>query len=412
MATATAAFDYNRPWIYPEQEAAIFCPERYSFIEASTKSGKTVGCLVWLFEQAIQGSTGRNYWWVAPSYRQAKIAYRRMKNGLPREVYRANDSDLSLTIPNGTTIWFLTGEKPDNLYGEDVYAVVMDEASRMREEAWHAVRSTLTATRGPIRVIGNVKGKQNWFYRMARNAEAGQDGMHYAKITYQMAVQAGVLEQDEISDAQSVLPERVFGELYNAEPSDDGGNPFGIDHIRACIGPMSDADPVVWGWDLAKKMDWTVGTGLDSRGHVCRFERFQRPWKETIEYILEESLVKSNVDSTGVGDPIVEELQRRGGSRFIGFNFTSTSKQKIMEGLAVGIQQGNVTFPEGILTGELESFEYEYTRTGVRYSAPEGLHDDAVCSLALAWSIFKAPSGNIKEVKSVPSKIGRRGGDW
>lgn len=33
---------------------------------------------------------------------------------------------------------------------------------------------------------------------------------------------------------------------------------------------------------------------------------------------------------------------------------------------------------------ELESFEYEYTRTGVRYTAPEGMHDDCVMALALA----------------------------
>ena len=33
---------------------------------------------------------------------------------------------------------------------------------------------------------------------------------------------------------------------------------------------------------------------------------------------------------------------------------------------------------------ELETFEYVYTRTGVRYSAPDGLHDDCVCALALA----------------------------
>ncbi len=31
-----------------------------------------------------------------------------------------------------------------------------------------------------------------------------------------------------------------------------------------------------------------------------------------------------------------------------------------------------------------ESFEYEATRTGVRYTAPEGLHDDCVVALALA----------------------------
>ena len=33
---------------------------------------------------------------------------------------------------------------------------------------------------------------------------------------------------------------------------------------------------------------------------------------------------------------------------------------------------------------ELEAFEYEYTRTGVRYTAPPGMHDDCVCALALA----------------------------
>ena len=68
--------------MYPKQKAAIFCKERYSIVEASTKSGKTVGCMVWLAEQAIKGGANRNYWWVAPIYSQAEIAYRRLKAGL------------------------------------------------------------------------------------------------------------------------------------------------------------------------------------------------------------------------------------------------------------------------------------------------------------------------------------------
>jgi hypothetical protein len=36
---------YQRPYLYPKQEAAIFAPARYGVIEASTKTGKTVGCL-------------------------------------------------------------------------------------------------------------------------------------------------------------------------------------------------------------------------------------------------------------------------------------------------------------------------------------------------------------------------------
>ncbi|GAG10318.1 unnamed protein product, partial [marine sediment metagenome] len=41
------------------------------------------------------------------------------------------------------------------------------------------------------------------------------------------------------------------------------------------------------------------------------------------------------------------------------------------------------------VVNELEAFEYEYTRTGVRYSAPEGLNDDCVCALALVNHHFR-----------------------
>ena len=91
------------------------------------------------------------------------------------------------------------------------------------------------------------------------------------------------------------------------------------------------------------------------------------------------------VDSTGVGDPILESLQIEQRWNFEGFKFSSASKQQLMEGLAVAIQRGEITVPQGPIVAELESFEYCYTRTGVRYSAPEGMHDDCVCALALAW---------------------------
>lgn len=385
IATPDRPLVYQRPWMYPKQERAIFAPERIVCIEASTKSGKTVGCMVWLAEQAMGGKAGRNYWWVAPIYPQAKIAYRRLKRGLPAEVFTPNENELTLTLSNGAVIWFKGADRPDSLYGEDVYAAVIDEASRCKDEAWHAVRSTLTQTRGPLRIIGNVKGRKNWAYQMARKAEAGEPGMHYAKITAWDAVEAGVLDQQEIDDARRDLPDDVFKELYLAEASDDGGNPFGIDAIRACIAPLALTAPVAWGWDLAKSVDWTVGVGLDKDGATCRFSRWQAPWEETTDRIVRQTgPTKAAVDSTGVGDPILERLQKAERSKFEGYHFTGPSKQRLMEGLAVAIQRREVTFPAGPIVNELESFEYVYTRTGVRYSAPEGMHDDCVCALALA----------------------------
>jgi len=383
--TARAGAEYIRPRLYPKQAAFLFAPERYSITEASTKTGKTVGCLCWLFEQAAAGGDGRNYWWVAPTTEVAAIAFRRMKRAIPHELYTTNETTKSLTLANGAVIWFKGSDKPDSLYGEDVYAAVIDEATRCKEDSWYAVRSTLTATRGPIRIIGNVKGRKNWAYNLARKAESGAPDMAYFKLTAYDAVEGGVLAAEEIEDAKRTLPEDVFRELYLAEPSDDGGNPFGLSAIRACIAPLSSEAPKVWGWDLAKSVDYTVGVGLDPDGKVCRFERWRAPWETTIARIKSlANRAPSLVDSTGVGDPVLEALQKEVGHAYEGFKFTSASKQQLMEGLAVAIQRKQISFPEGPIVNELETFEYEYTRTGVRYTAPEGLHDDCVMALALA----------------------------
>lgn len=389
--TATASertVRWARPWLYPKQEQAIFHPARIVVIEASTKAGKTVGCLVWLTELALHGKPGWNYWWVAPVYAQAKIAFRRLRRGLPRwaiPYLHVNESELTIRLPNGAVIWFKSAEKPDNLYGEDVYGAVIDEATRVREEAWHAVRSTLTATKGPVRIIGNVKGRRNWAYALARRAEAGEPGMAYFKLTAYDAVEAGVLSAKEVDEARRLLPEHVFRELYLAEPSDDGANPFGLAHITACTTPtLAPTMPVVWGWDLARAQDYTVGVALDAEGNVCRFHRFQRPWEETLATILQETgATAAVVDATGVGDPIVERLQRQG-AWVLPYRFTRKTRQQLLENLAVAIQRHEIRFPDGPIRAELEAFEYVTDAHGVRYAAPAGVHDDCVMALGLA----------------------------
>ena len=371
-------------------------------MEASTKSGKTVACMAWLIGQAwTRGADGRNFWWVAPVFRQTRIAYNRTVRMLRRmdphkRLWDAHKGDMRITIKGRGDLVYLSGDDPDNLYGEDVYAAVIDEASRVKEASWHAIRSTLTATNGHIRLIGNVKGRKNWFYRLARKAEQGSDRMAYAKITAYDAVDAGVLNAEEIEDAQEMLPDDVFRELYLAEAAADEGNPFGLDAIQRCIGQQSTAPPVAWGVDLAKHSDWTVAIALDIEGRVCGFQRWRSDWHNTtarLEAMIAD--VPALVDSTGVGDPIVEELQRRA-SGVDGYRFHGgiTGKQKLMEGLAVAIQRGEITFPAGPIVDELREFEYEVRIvngrvTGVSYSAPEGLHDDCVCALAMAVRCYQ-----------------------
>lgn len=397
---------YSRPHLYPKQERAIFTPKRWSCVEASTKSGKTIGCIAWILEQALQGGVNHNYWWVAPAYPQAEIAYRRIKAGLTRGSFVPHDSPSPrIDLLNGSTLWFKSGDNSDGLFGEDVYAAVVDEASRVKADSWYALRSTLTATGGPARMIGNVKGRKNWFYEMCRRIERGQEpNGHYERITVQDAIDAGVIPLAEVEDARRNLPEHIFRELYEALPSDDGGNPFGENHILSCIHDLSNAPPVAFGIDLAKKQDYLVVVGLDSDGRTCVFQRWQGlPWRASIRRIHE--IVGEDtpalVDSTGIGDPVLEELQA-GHGNFAGYHFSSVSKQRLMEGLAVSIQGHEITYPDGPIKDELLSFEYDITRTGVRYQAAEGYHDDCVCALALAreqWST-QAPGASLMQYYS------------
>ena len=392
--------------MYPAQRRVILDPARIVIIEAATKAGKTVGCLLWLLSLAWNDEKPNgNYWWVAPVYSQSKMAMERLRGWLmqanPRKtIWSSHDTDMYIQLPNRCRIWFRSGDNSDTLYGDDVRAAVIDEATRCKPEVFYAIRSTLTATRGSLRIIGNVRGRKNWVHQMASRADGIMVAFH--RLTAWDAVEGGILSKEEIESAQRDLPEAVFKELYLAEPSADGANPFGIDSIAKCIGALS-TDPVsVWGVDLAKSHDWTVAVGLDEKCRVVELHRWQSDWGQTLRRLGQ--IIGDRpalIDSTGVGDPIVEELQRSLPC-VTAFRFTSQSKQQIMEGLAAriqGSQTDGIVFPDGWLRSELESFEFEYSRNGVKYSSASGTHDDGVCALALAVRHIGAGNRNTLEVR-------------
>lgn len=393
-----ARINYKRPPLFEYQTQILDAPARFTFTEAATKVGKTTSHIVWLFEQTLPLKAGQSTWWVAPTIGQAKIAYERMKIYITnKQLYTYNETERCITTIWGAKIWFKTAEKPDNLYGDDVYAFVFDEFTRARQEAWYALRSTITSTGGKGKFIGNVKGSKNWGHKLSMKARTGADPDYaYFKITAYDAAAAGMTTKDgkpfieEIEKAKKDLPENVFKELYLAEATDEGSNPFGLRHIKQCTYPMTTGPAICYGVDLAKSFDYTVELGLDRFANTCYFERYQKDWRQTTSRI--KALNKPMaIDSTGVGDPIAEDVAAAV-DEVEAFKFTEMTRQQLLEGLAVAIQKRLMTFPEGRITYELEQFEFVYTNSGVKYRAPEGEHDDCVMALALAWHKWKTAS--------------------
>ncbi|MES2875304.1 MAG: hypothetical protein V4708_16385 [Bacteroidota bacterium] len=320
-------------------------------------------------------------------------------------LFTSNETNRTITLITGGRIEFKTAENPDALYGDDVYAAVFDEFTRAREAAWFALRSTLTSTGAKCKFIGNVKGKRNWGHKLAMRAKGGSEpDYEYFKITAYDAANCGMMTKDgrpfteEIEAAKRDLPEHIFNELYLAEASEDGTHPFGLKFIEMCCHPsLSTRETVCFGIDLARKVDYVSIIGLDQLGAMSHHHTFTKVgWQTTIDTIKVLPRKPIALDSTGVGDVVVSQVEEFQ-PQLEPVIFTQASKQKLMEGLAIAIQSrkiiiaddGNVVTGTGRVRHQLEQFEMTYTRTGISYSAPEGEHDDDVIALALAWHKHK-----------------------
>jgi hypothetical protein len=154
--------------------------------------------------------------------------------------------------------------------------------------------------------------------------------------------------------------------------------------------------------------------------HVVSFERFHGvPWNEICNRVATlaakyRALVVP--DATGVGDPVVEALHERG-LRLEpivitgGKNLTDSGvpKTTLIQALMVASENRTFSFPASleVLTNEMQAFEYDTTASGsLVYSAPEGMHDDAVMALALAlWGArFAPPDLEANPPLNVPSQ--------
>ena len=366
------------------QQKILECDKRFIVVMCGRRFGKSELSQIIGIKEAI---TGGQVAYITPTYKLAKAFFERLTAAL---TFKNNISNLKIYCPNNGSIEFYTGERLDNLRGRKFHLVIIDEAAFIPdlESGWqNSIRPTLTDYEGKAVFLSTPRGK-NFFYSMFMK-QGENDWQSFKFSTYDNPY----INTREIDEARLQLPEVVFEQEYLANPSENSANPFGNAYIKNCIRPVSGQQIVSYGIDLAKSVDFTVIIGLDNGGNVAYFDRFQMDWHNTKETIRRLPVAPILADSTGVGDPILEDLKREG-INIEGLKFTSQSKQQLMEGLAQAIQQGKIGYPEGVIVDELDIFEYQFTANGVRYSAPSGFHDDCVMALALAWQNHNLKRGS------------------
>jgi hypothetical protein len=354
---------------------------RYTVLMCGRRWGKTRYGIDVVVREALEA---RPVAWFAPTYKFLAEVWHELAVLLRPVTAWSSSTERQIRLITGGIIDCWTLDTPDAGRGRRYAHVIIDEAGLVHDlaTAWHAaIRPTLTDLRGRATFLGTPRGRRE-FYRLYRLGESGEPGWRSHRLP---TAENPFIDRAEIEEARRMLPPEVFAQEYEAIPAENAGNPFGLAAIEACTGPMSDEPTWCYGIDVARAQDWLVCIGVDRQRRVTELHRWRDvPWSESIDRLA--SIIgdrRALMDSTGVGDAVLDALQRVR-PRVEGYVFTQRSKQDLMERLAVAIQGGQVRFPPGPIADELRDCVYEYTRTGVRYAAPSGSHDDCVCALALA----------------------------
>ena len=197
------------------QDDIFFSDSRFRAVVAGRRFGKTYLSVYELIRAALSGKN-KNCWLVCPTYRASKdIAWDMLNQAMPAEyVSKRNETALSLTLKNGSTISLKGAEKPDNLRGRALDFAVLDEFADMRPEAWYEViRPSLSDRLGSALFIGTPKGRNHFYDIWTRGADA-EEGWEAFQYT---TIEGGNVEAAEIEAARNDLDERTFQQEYEAK---------------------------------------------------------------------------------------------------------------------------------------------------------------------------------------------------
>ena len=155
------------PPLHAGQVGIFHDPHRIVVATAGSKFGKTWCMCMWLLQQAWNRDGSVN-WWVAPVFKQAQIAYRLIESLIPKHLCRPNKTEMSIELlrTDGSArsrIDFKSADNPASIRGEGVHAAVGDEAAYWVHDAYVSLWTTLSRTRGKLRLISTPKGR-NAFY--------------------------------------------------------------------------------------------------------------------------------------------------------------------------------------------------------------------------------------------------------
>lgn len=332
--------------------------------------------------------------WVVPTYKNGRSLWRwvQLIAGPLRRAFDISKAERTITTHRGGFFGIYSADNADAIRGEWFHLVVLDEAARIAEEDWtDVIQPTLADADGDAILISTPKGR-NWFWKeWLKGQQPGAETRSWQAPT---SANPSPQIQKAAMLAQARVPERTYQQEWLAEFVEEGAIFRGVvDCATAQPTPRVEGHTYVMGCDWGKYNDYTALTVIDATTHqMVALDRFNQ-----IGYTLQLGRVQALAEryqpdviiaeKNSIGDPILEQLYYTYNLPVQPFTTTNASKAKIVDALSLAFERQTIRIlNDPALIGELQAFEAERLPGGMlRYSAPAGLHDDCVMSLAMCW---------------------------
>tara|TARA_R110002153_G_scaffold70032_1_gene184488 strand:+ start:33 stop:1268 length:1236 start_codon:yes stop_codon:yes gene_type:complete len=189
-------------------------PSRFKVCVMGRRAGKTFLSMHEIAKHARFPNS--KIFYVAPTYKMCRqIIWDDMKEKFIRARWakKINESNLEITLINGSRIYLRSADNPDNLRGVSMDYLVMDEAAMIDQRMWTEVcRPALSDREGDALFLTTPKGKGSWIYELWQGAHSADN---YSAFQYS-TLDGGNVSEEEIEAARGELDDKSFRQEYEA----------------------------------------------------------------------------------------------------------------------------------------------------------------------------------------------------
>lgn len=346
------------------------------------------------------------YYYFLPTYSQSKkvIWTGADKSGFkfldhfPKEIVKSiNQSDMIIELVNGSILQMVGADNIDRIVGTNPIGVVFSEYSLMKPDVWNFISPILRENEGWAVFIMTPRGI-NHAWDLMKTVE--HDPSWFVQTLTVEETQA--LSPEALEEARKEMPSDLFKQEYYCTFLDNGLGFFRrIDENTYKAEEYSPKEFAMYqlGVDLAKYNDFTVISPFNLNDfHLLKQDSFNQMDYNLQKARIENAYLRYNrgriiIDSTGVGEPIFDDLNARG-MNIEPFRFNKTSRNDLLKNLQILLEQDRIKIPnDDVLITELKSMSYTLNDNGTTsIQVPDGKHDDRIMSLALSvWQIPQQP---------------------